>query len=447
MMSESVLSLQGFGVAFGEKVVLSSVDMMVQERKVTVLLGPSGTGKSTLLRTLAGFNDANPNLRTWGVAEYLGQPISDEERPALVSQSARLMMASVLENIVHELPERRSLSPMQQRELAKRLLKSAGLDELVSRLDDEVIHLTLAQQRHLAIMRLAATSTRLLCIDEPTTGLEESEAQRLLDYIAAESARRAVLVVLHNQSHALSLDGNVVLLAGGIVQASGETETFFKAPANDVAKSFVRTGSCSVPAPDADPETLDPQSPPPPPIPQAAKEFMSDSFGPRGFLWLKKGILAGTPRPGVFHDIHYDLKALKRVGVTCLVTLTERAPETEEMSEYGIGNIWSPIPDMAAPSLTQALDLCRKIEQSLQDEQVVAVHCRAGLGRTGTILAAYLIWEGREALDALETVRRVEPRWVQSEEQAVFLEKFATALSELASSPRAQSTVPLTNAE
>ncbi len=442
MVNDSVLSLQGFGVAFGEKVVLSSVDMTVEEREATVLLGPSGTGKSTLLRTLAGFNDANPNLRTWGKANYLGQPVTEGERPALVSQSARLMMASVLENIVHELPERRSLTPLQQRELATRLLQSAGLDELVERLDDEVIHLTLAQQRHLAIMRLAATSPRLLCIDEPTAGLSDEEAERLLKYIDAESTRCAVLVVLHNQAHARCLHGNVVLMAGGVIQASGNIKTFFGEPANEVAKSFVRTGSCSVPAPDADPESLDPQSPPPPPLPAAAKEFVSDSFGPRGFLWLKKGMLAGTPRAGVFHDIHYDLKALQRVGVTCLVSLTERAPEVEEMHEYGIENIWSPIPDMAAPSLTQALDICRKIEQAMQDGKVVAVHCRAGLGRTGTLLAAYLIWEGHDALDALETVRRVEPRWVQSEEQVAFLKQFATAMSELASSPRAQ----LTNA-
>jgi atypical dual specificity phosphatase len=93
---------------------------------------------------------------------------------------------------------------------------------------------------------------------------------------------------------------------------------------------------------------------------------------------------------------------------------------------------------MAAPSLTQALDLCRKIERALRDEKVVAVHCRAGLGRTGTILAAYLIWEGHEALDALETVRRVEPRWVQSEPQVAFLEEFAAALGNMETGPRAR---------
>lgn len=429
-MSSAILTLQGFGVAFGEKVVLSNVSLQVPERQPTVLLGPSGTGKSTLLRTLAGFNDANPNMRTWGEARFEGRVIGEGERPAMVAQSARLMMASVLENIVHELPERQSLTPAQQRELAKRLLADAGLQELVARLDEPVIHLSLAQQRHLAIMRLAASGTRLLFMDEPTTGLDDEEAARLLDYIRAESSRRAMLVVLHNLAHARRLGGQTALLAGGMVQEEGPCETFFTTPQSAAAKSFVRTGSCSVPAPDADPETLDPDTPPPPPIPKEATEYVSDSFGPRGFLWLKKGQLAGTPRPGIVHDIDYDLKALQRVGVTCLVTLTERAPEVEEMKQYDIANIWSPIPDMHAPSMTQAAGICREIEGKLQQGEVVAVHCRAGLGRTGTILATYLIWEGAEALTALETVRRVEPRWVQSEDQVAFLERFAEMVSE-----------------
>lgn len=430
-MTNAVMTLQGFGVAFGEKVVLSSVDLEIPERETTILLGPSGTGKSTLLRTLAGYNDANPNLRTWGQADFEGRPVIEGERPALVSQNARLMMSTVLQNIVHELPERKDLTVQQQRELAQRLLEEAGLTELVSRLDEPVMNLTLAQQRHLAIMRVAASGNRLVFMDEPTTGLNDQEAARLLGYINAESSRRAMLVVLHNLAHAKQLgSGQTALLAGGLVQEAASTDAFFASQKSEAAKAFVRTGSCAVPAPDADPETLDPDMPPPPPIPKEAREYVSDSFGPRGFLWLKKGQLAGTPRPGIVQKIDYDLQGLKRVGVSCLVSLTEREPDFEDLKKYEIANIWSPIPDMGAPSMTQAASICQDIERNLQQGEVVAVHCRAGLGRTGTILATYLIWEGADALTALETVRRVEPRWVQSEEQVDFLESFASMMRE-----------------
>src|SRR5690554_2679635 len=89
----AVLSLRGFGIGFSEKTIVASVDLDIPDRQVTVLLGPSGTGKSTLLRTLGGYHDASPNLRTWGEASYLGAPITSEERPLLVGQNARMMMA------------------------------------------------------------------------------------------------------------------------------------------------------------------------------------------------------------------------------------------------------------------------------------------------------------------------------------------------------------------
>ena len=60
----------------------------------------------------------------------------------------------------------------------------------------------------------------------------------------------------------------------------------------------------------------------------------------------------------------------------------------------------------------------------MADGASVAIHCRAGLGRTGTLLAAVLIYEGFAALDAIERVRRVQPRFVQSQSQAEFLERF-----------------------
>jgi ABC-type molybdenum transport system ATPase subunit/photorepair protein PhrA len=58
-----LLELNGFGVAFGKKVVLSEITLSIPEQGAFVLLGPSGTGKSTLLRTLAGLCTASPSCR------------------------------------------------------------------------------------------------------------------------------------------------------------------------------------------------------------------------------------------------------------------------------------------------------------------------------------------------------------------------------------------------
>ena len=126
LMTESVLSIREFGVAFGEKIVLSSVSLDVPDRGVIALMGPAGTGKSTLLRTIAGFNDNNPSLRTWGDVDYMGAPLGELGIPPLVSQNARLMLASIFENMVSELPERHTLTIAQQKEVVTRLLELAA---------------------------------------------------------------------------------------------------------------------------------------------------------------------------------------------------------------------------------------------------------------------------------------------------------------------------------
>jgi len=424
----ALLELNRFGVAFGKKVVLCEISLHIPERGAVILLGPSGTGKSTLLRTLAGLSSANPSFRSWGAAFYRGVALNDQERPELVAQSAKLMMSSVLENVVVNLPERNQLTHAMQRDLATRLLERAGLHELCDKLDEPVVNLPLALQRHLAILRQIAAGPRLLCIDEPTTGLAEQESNRLLAYIREEATRCALLVVLHNQQHARMLGGTAVLIAGGYTQEQQPIPQIFDAPISVAGRDFARNGSCSVASPGTPAEDLDETAVPPKPLPTAAMNYCGSASGPRGFLWLKRGILAGTPVPGVYFDMEYDLKALQGVGITTLLTLTENTLDQTRLIPFGIRSIWEPIPDMAAPTIEQGIRICRQIEQLIAAKEVVAVHCRAGMGRTGTVLAAYLIWEGSGALDALEDARRIEPRWVQSQEQVEFLKQFETAV-------------------
>ena len=91
--------------------------------------------------------------------------------------------------------------------------------------------------------------------------------------------------------------------------------------------------------------------------------------------------------------------------------------------------LWMPIPDMHPPGMEEAEAMCRRVADLMAEGHVVAYHCRAGLGRTGTMLASHLIMEGQSALQALESVRRVEHRWVQSDEQVRFLERFSESVS------------------
>ena len=121
--------------------------------------------------------------------------------------------------------------------------------------------------------------------------------------------------------------------------------------------------------------------------------------------------------PGVVFAIDHDLALLRGMGITVLVNLTEREIPAELLAAHGLRSYHLGIADRGAPPLLWAKLLLAKIEVMQRAGEVVAVHCLAGLGRTGLVLAAWLVREGLTAEEALRRLRTIEPGFVQSKEQ------------------------------
>jgi len=433
----TLILVRGLSIGYGQATILRGVDLDIPRTGVFALMGPSGAGKSTLLRTLGRWNHHVSSFWATGSVVCDGKEILAQGSPAparrllpLLGQKARLYGATVIENLVADVPDHATMQPWQLRALAQAILGPVGLwESYSSQLETPALSLTMAAHKKLLIARLLSAGSPALLVDEPLTDISLAEEAPLMDFIAAVGRTRAVLVVLHNKQQARRLCDWVCLVTGGKIAEVTPAEEFFRAPRTALGHDFLSSGSCwptgEETAPDeAQPGAVSAQQARVTAIATAARERIP----PREFHWVIKDRLAGMQRPGLLGDVDDELARLAGYGIKVLVSLTEEPFDAAKLAEFGIEGVHVPIPDMGAPTVGDAIDLCRRIAAWTESGRATALHCRAGLGRTGTLLAAALVFQGLDAVKAIERVRLVNPRYIQSDVQLRFVHEFADAL-------------------
>ena len=145
------------------------------------------------------------------------------------------------------------------------------------------------------------------------------------------------------------------------------------------------------------------------------------------FYWVIDNVLAGCSRPGVGRDadVDRDLTALRGYGIGALLTLTETALPWGALERHGIQGLHLPVDDFHAPTTTQMLDALAFVDYAGAAGTAVAVHCLAGQGRTGTVLAAYLVRGGLSSEKAIAEVRAICPGAIESSPQTTALAGWA----------------------
>jgi atypical dual specificity phosphatase len=156
------------------------------------------------------------------------------------------------------------------------------------------------------------------------------------------------------------------------------------------------------------------------------------------FYWLVEGELAGCSRPGNESGVRNqgkdadrpalasDLDWLLEQGISAILSLTETPLDEATLSTHGLQSLHLPVPDLTPPTPEQFLTALEFIDRQRTQGHAVAVHCLMGQGRTGSILAAYLIRNGTSSEEALRELRRICPGAVENPSQEHALAAFAS---------------------
>jgi len=244
----NVMEARGLTLRFGSTAILSDVDVPFARGTITALIGPTGSGKSTFLRTLNRMNDKVQGFRHEGGVYLDGESIwapgqdmlTLRRRVGMLFQRPNPFPMSIRDNVVAGVKAHRIAKGKQLDVVAEQRLREVGLwDAVKDRLGDSPFRLSGGQQQLLCLARALAIGPSVLLLDEPTSALDPVSSEFVESLLRQMTPALSMIVVTHNLGQARRVSHHTMFLYDGRLVEHGPTDQVFEHPSDPHTERYV----------------------------------------------------------------------------------------------------------------------------------------------------------------------------------------------------------------
>ena len=227
-MVKDFFRISGVSKRLGPQEILQGVNLSIQKGELWGILGPSGVGKTTLMRLIAGFCRPDEGRIILDVEDITDKPASTRPVNMVFQSYALFPHLSVLGNVFFGLRFEK-ISEEEKRERVFEILEILSLTELMNHYPDQ---LSGGQMQRVAIARCLVKRPKLLLLDEPFSALDKVLRERIQMEVRSifQQLKVTCLYVTHDQQSALNISTHMAILGGNTIQQSGPSQHIYDGP-------------------------------------------------------------------------------------------------------------------------------------------------------------------------------------------------------------------------
>ncbi len=247
-MNAAKMEAEQLNLWYGPAQRLKEISLKVPEHSITAIIGRSGCGKSSFLRTLNRMNDHVPGARIQGSVLLDGEdiyargkdPVTLRRRVGMVFQRPNPFPMSIYQNVAYGPRIHGQRNERRLREIVEESLRAAALwDEVSDKLQRSAFELSGGQQQRLCIARALAVEPEVLLMDEPASALDPVATAKIEELAVSLKERYTLIVVTHNMQQAGRISDNTAFFLSGELVEFGPTKDIFTRPRDQRTEDYI----------------------------------------------------------------------------------------------------------------------------------------------------------------------------------------------------------------